>query len=392
MDLCEMAIEYARRWKSVCAMDVAVFDYACRAFLPGAESGFCHRCKLEEKGRCHSYSCFEAERWNGLFVYFCPLSLAFVSTVIFKERTAQFALVSGPFVMGDLEDALGCDSLMAEEIMSLPRKSPDDANSLSMVQWAMCMHLSGRGIEESGEASKSQTNLHNTLYDLAMEMGGGRTYPLETENKLQQMIKTGDKRGAQELINQLFGAMYFATADFSQIKQRARELVVLFSRAAIEGGADVGQVFGKNRDCLAEVEMCQTIESLSMLLSLLFHRFVGYVFDFAKFEHKDVMRKTLTYIRENLAGKLTVEECAERAGLSRSYFSTLFKSEMGIPFNEYVNGLRIEKSKGLLLSTTLSIAGIADLAGYSDQSYFTKKFLQLTGVTPGHYRKNGGSV
>jgi AraC-like DNA-binding protein len=393
--LYEAALEYAMRWGSVCAMNTAVFDYVSRSFLPGASCGFCIDCGLNKDGRCdhqtaHSYNCYEAERWNGLFVYFCPISLAFVSTVIYKGKTAMFAIVSGPFVMGTLEDAIN-DALMVDEILSLPRKTPSEVNSLSQIQWSMCMYLSGRAFVDSGEASKAQSNLHNTLYDLAVMMQTEAHYPLETEHRLQQMITRGDKQGAQELINQLLGAMYFSGYDdFPQIRQRAKELVILFSRASIDGGADMRQIFGKNRDYLAEVDECQTLESLSALLTSIFHRFVGYAFDFRKFEHSDIMHKTLRHLRENLSKKLTVEECAERSGISRSYFSTMFKNEMGVAFSEFVNNLRIDKSKELLVNTSLSLAEIADMVGYSDQSYFTKKFLQITGVTPGQYKKSGG--
>jgi two-component system response regulator YesN len=48
--------------------------------------------------------------------------------------------------------------------------------------------------------------------------------------------------------------------------------------------------------------------------------------------------------------------------------------------------LRIDKSKTLLDNSNISLAEIANLVGYGDQSYYTKKFLQATGVTPKQYR------
>ena len=143
---------------------------------------------------------------------------------------------------------------------------------------------------------------------------------------------------------------------------------------------------------LAEVDSCQSIDELSVLLTSIFHRFVGYVFDFSQFEHADILYKATAYLRENLAERVSLENLAAYVGLSRGYLSALFKSELGVTFTDYINSIRIDKSKDLLLDASLPLAVIAGLVGYSDQSYFTKKFTQLTGMTPGQYRKKRGHI
>jgi AraC-like DNA-binding protein len=53
----------------------------------------------------------------------------------------------------------------------------------------------------------------------------------------------------------------------------------------------------------------------------------------------------------------------------------------------YLNRLRIEKSKQLLLRGDLRIADIVSMVGFEDQSYFTKVFKRICGVSPTHFRK-----
>ena len=59
-------------------------------------------------------------------------------------------------------------------------------------------------------------------------------------------------------------------------------------------------------------------------------------------------------------------------------------------FNNYLNTIRIDKSRILLSSDRLTIAEISGLVGFADQSYFNKVFRRLTGTTPKQYRQNQG--
>ena len=74
--------------------------------------------------------------------------------------------------------------------------------------------------------------------------------------------------------------------------------------------------------------------------------------------------------------------------MSKSYFCRIIKEELGCTFTEYVNRLRIERSKVLLRSSGISIAEVACAVGFDDQSYFTRIFKKQTGVAPGKYREN----
>ncbi len=394
-DLLWMAHSFA----SATGVTASLFDFSIRDFLGKPAADFCSLCQRSQQGQCdsrlaHTYGCFEAERWNGLYVYFCPLSLAFVSTVVFMARRAAYSIISGPYVMGLREDLPKLTEGMQKAVGSLPQRSPAQINALAEIQRATAMYLSGRKAEDTLSVSATQSSLHNTLYELTSQMrcGQGSRYPIEVEQRLQKMIIQGDKQGAQELINQLLGTLYFhTTGDFAQIKERAQELIVLFSRASIEGGADVTRIFGHHPRWQLEVESISTMDELSQWLTSMFYRFVGYVFDFSQFEHADIMRKAVNYLRENLSKRVTLEELANHVSLSRSYLSTIFKAELGQSFTDFVNQMRIEKSKELLLNPALSLAAIADLVGYTDQSYFTKKFALLTGLSPGQYRKKGGT-
>jgi YesN/AraC family two-component response regulator len=69
----------------------------------------------------------------------------------------------------------------------------------------------------------------------------------------------------------------------------------------------------------------------------------------------------------------------------------LFKQEMGITFTDYLNQVRINRSCELLTNTSLNLIDVSLQAGFDDQSYFSKVFKKLKGITPKSYRNGNVS-
>ena len=94
------------------------------------------------------------------------------------------------------------------------------------------------------------------------------------------------------------------------------------------------------------------------------------------------------YLQEHLAEDLSLSVLADEFHLNPQYISQLFKNEIGVNFLSYLTNIRIEKAKKLLLSTSLSVAEIAEQSGYGDYRVFTKVFKKAEGITPSQYRRD----
>lgn len=97
--------------------------------------------------------------------------------------------------------------------------------------------------------------------------------------------------------------------------------------------------------------------------------------------------KAVNYIYDNLHTKLTASVLAEQAGLERSYFSVRFKAETGYTVNDYINKVRLDTAKNMLMSSDYSIIQISNTLCFASQSYFCKKFREATGMTPAAFRR-----
>lgn len=93
------------------------------------------------------------------------------------------------------------------------------------------------------------------------------------------------------------------------------------------------------------------------------------------------------YIQSNFHNKLTLSDVASRLFINPSYLCRLFKQEMGFTFVEYVNYVRIETAKETIRKEEYSIAEIAELCGFENDSTFSRTFKTFTGISPSQYRK-----
>ncbi|MBO5488808.1 MAG: response regulator [Eubacterium sp.] len=94
------------------------------------------------------------------------------------------------------------------------------------------------------------------------------------------------------------------------------------------------------------------------------------------------------YLQEHLEEEISLSVLEQEFHLNPQYISQLFKSEIGVGFLAYLTNIRMEKAKKLLLSTSLSVAEVAERSGYSDYRVFTKVFKKTEGVTPSQFRRD----
>ncbi|MDR3565252.1 MAG: response regulator [Negativicutes bacterium] len=83
----------------------------------------------------------------------------------------------------------------------------------------------------------------------------------------------------------------------------------------------------------------------------------------------------------------SLNKLAQHVNLSAGYLSTVFKRLLGIPFQDYLVSVRLERAKILLLTTDLKNYQIADRVGFEDANYFSTSFKRRYGEPPSRYKE-----
>lgn len=118
-----------------------------------------------------------------------------------------------------------------------------------------------------------------------------------------------------------------------------------------------------------------------------FLNITGLLRDESIYAGDDVVEKIQTYMQHNYQKNLTQDFIASLFYLNRSYLSTLFKQKTGMKFIDYLNDIRIEKSKELLRDSSRKMYQISKNVGYDNPKYFFRIFKKKTGMTPEQYRE-----
>lgn len=104
---------------------------------------------------------------------------------------------------------------------------------------------------------------------------------------------------------------------------------------------------------------------------------------------KASLQRVLRYIRKNLANPdLSLADTAAAAYLSPNYLSHLLSKTVGKTFSALVFERRMRLACSRLVNSTDSVASVARCCGYKDDAYFSRRFRQFAGMSPGQYRRN----
>ncbi len=96
----------------------------------------------------------------------------------------------------------------------------------------------------------------------------------------------------------------------------------------------------------------------------------------------------LYYIDHNYQNNIKLESIAPLFGYNSAYLGKIFNKTVGVNFNYYVDYIRINHSKELLLQNKLKVYEISEAIGYKNVDYFHKKFKKYVGLSPAEFRKN----
>ncbi len=105
-------------------------------------------------------------------------------------------------------------------------------------------------------------------------------------------------------------------------------------------------------------------------------------------KNKRIISQVLQYIQDNVNTNVTLNEIAQNIYISPNYLGYLFKEEMGMTFNEYLQQYRMKLAQKLLKSHKFKVYEISAMVGYKNPSYFSKLFTEYTGgICPSDYEK-----
>jgi AraC-like DNA-binding protein len=103
---------------------------------------------------------------------------------------------------------------------------------------------------------------------------------------------------------------------------------------------------------------------------------------------RDAMGRVIEYIRTHIADPaMTLTDAAAAAFLSPNYLTHLLRKETGSTFSELVFERRMRLARTHLMNSDRPLSHVAEICGFADEAYFSRRFRKAHGVPPGQFRR-----
>lgn len=201
---------------------------------------------------------------------------------------------------------------------------------------------------------------------------------------------------------------YFRTGEYDQALQKVEELLALLLNSKLELDLfyseclklihvgmglcrETGREFDRDgRVFLPHVEIRQyhRAADISSWTASVFQSMVQWMWERRSKEERKVAAAK-DYIDAHYNEVLTLPYVASLCGMQPTYFSMMFKEQVGQNYIKYINFVRMEHAKQLL-AQGLKVKDIYEKVGFQNYRYFCDKFKSLVGCTPEQYRSRLG--
>jgi AraC-like DNA-binding protein len=106
----------------------------------------------------------------------------------------------------------------------------------------------------------------------------------------------------------------------------------------------------------------------------------------AIFSYYPRLQRVREYVERNIQSHISLKDAADAANLERKYFSSFFRSRVGITFKRWLTVQRIERAMVVLSAHDESISRVAYLSGFRDVRTFERAFKRSVGLTPSAFK------
>jgi AraC-like DNA-binding protein len=212
------------------------------------------------------------------------------------------------------------------------------------------------------------------------------------EDELERLtpVRIGDIKTMQEQLSQPWPSS--ASGKLSDDPVRNAQYLftcyaTVLARIAVESGVELEAAYGISDLYIQAMDKCVSIDEIAAIRREMAMHYTKLVADLKR---QNIFSKPivqcLDYIYDNLHQSIKVDELAAAIGLSSSYFSTLFKKEVGISASEYIRRKRVETAENMIRHSGFTLTEISQYLSFSSYSHFADIFRNYTGCTPKEYQ------
>ncbi|WP_010272691.1 response regulator transcription factor [Paenibacillus senegalensis] len=210
----------------------------------------------------------------------------------------------------------------------------------------------------------------------------------EFRERIANTLSFGDMEEAMALIGQFFDWLAERQYSGKTAKLCVDKMISLIHVSAMEVNSHLKAAGEKAVDPFGEepFNLYWNMEKTKLRIQSYCRQLIKQKSQLAGSSGKRLVSQIEKYLNQHYASKISLEQVATDFHVNKNYLCHLFKETTGLTFTHYLNSLRIEKAKQLLLHSSDTLSDISDKVGYSDFRYFSRVFKRVTQMSPTRFK------
>ena len=214
-----------------------------------------------------------------------------------------------------------------------------------------------------------------------------QAHSYETEKEFMKLFKEGDPRAVDQFSRVKYETSIVNSDPLRSEKNRMVVLNAELTRSCMEAGVERLEVLSLSDFYTNYIEMQSTINNMKDLGTYMVKSYLERIQELHKIRIKSpIVERAKRYIYKNLTEPISLKVIASELQVHPNYLSSVFAQEMGDSISQFINMERIKEAKELLSISHYTVLEISILLGYNSQSYFTRVFKKEVGMGPVEFR------
>ncbi len=197
-------------------------------------------------------------------------------------------------------------------------------------------------------------------------------------------IQSYNRKMIADTLSSLKKNLYFANTNPSNIKLFLTDIYLQIKENINHIYSTIDIPFPTNSSVIDLIDSKYYLYEIMLFFSEQFEMIINAI---GNFSSDSILDDIVYYIDHNYRENIKLETIAPLYGYNSSYLGKIFNKKLGENFNSYIDHVRINHSKELLLQNNLKVYEISELVGYKNVDYFHKKFKKYVGESPAEFRK-----
>ena len=265
--------------------------------------------------------------------------------------------------------------------------------SLVYSRYALALHYC-----VTGEKLRTSDLIYPTAKELSLLPASTEDEPARQHllshrrlNVLLKMLEEGDMHYRLFLYSEenVLPVRNYAETPLKNAQISCSIFTALCTRAAMKGGLTYAASVSIEDAYIRSIFLCKTIEAVTDTKNQMYEDLIHRVHSVhTSHGYSPMVQSSCDYINMHLAEPLDIGVLAGRLNYAKYYLSRKFKEETGDSINTYIKKARIELSKVFLLNSDSNMDEIAIKCGFISRSFFTTAFTRECGMPPAKYRSS----